>query len=52
MSTIVVIGGGLAGGTVVTSLREGGFEGDIVLFAAFDRLGWTSEPASAGELGD
>ncbi len=23
-----------------------------LLFAAFDRLGWTSEPASAGELGD
>ena len=50
MSTIVVIGGGLAGGTVVTSLREGGFEGDIVLFAAEPHAPYERPPLSKDYL--
>ena len=30
---IVIVGGGLAAGTAVTELREGGYDGDVVLFA-------------------
>ena len=30
---IVIVGGGLAAGTAVTTLREGGYDGDLVVFA-------------------
>lgn len=33
MSALVVVGGGLAAGTLVTQLRERGYDGDIVLLA-------------------
>ncbi len=48
--TIVVVGGGLAGGTAVTELREGGYDGDVVLFAAEDHLPYERPPLSKGYL--
>jgi len=50
MSTIVVIGGGLAGGTLVTSLREEGFDGDIVLFTAEEHAPYERPPLSKDYL--
>ena len=30
---IVIVGGGLAAGTAATTLRESGYDGDLVVFA-------------------
>ena len=48
--TIVVIGGGLAGGTAVTELRKRGHAGPIVLFAAEDHNPYERPPLSKGYL--
>lgn len=43
---IVVVGGGLAAATTVTELREQGYEGDIVLFAAEKHVPYERPPLS------
>jgi 3-phenylpropionate/trans-cinnamate dioxygenase ferredoxin reductase component len=48
--TLVVIGGGLAGGTAVTELREQGYDGELVLFAAEEHLPYERPPLSKGYL--
>ena len=48
--TIVVIGAGLAGGTAVTSLREQGYDGRIVLYGAEPHLPYERPPLSKGYL--
>ena len=44
--TFVIIGGGLAGAKAAESLRTKGFEGQVVLFAAEDRLPYERPPLS------
>lgn len=47
---IVIIGASLAGATAAAALREGGFEGDIVLVGAEARLPYNRPPLSKGYL--
>ncbi|MBN9634955.1 MAG: FAD-dependent oxidoreductase [Actinobacteria bacterium] len=44
--TFVIIGGGLAGAKAAEALRTKGFEGQVVLFAAEDRLPYERPPLS------
>lgn len=44
--TYVIIGGGLTGATAATTIREGGFEGRVILVAAEDELPYTRPPLS------
>ncbi|MHA7664265.1 NAD(P)/FAD-dependent oxidoreductase [Mycolicibacterium sp. HS_4_1] len=44
--TFVIIGGGLAGAKTAEALRTKGFEGQVVLFAAEDRLPYERPPLS------
>ncbi|CAM3423643.1 NAD(P)/FAD-dependent oxidoreductase [Occultella aeris] len=44
--TFVIIGGGLAGATAATTLREQGFTGRVVLFAAEDEVPYIRPPLS------
>ena len=46
MSRIVIVGGGLAAGTAVTSLRENGHDGEIVLFADEQHVPYERPPLS------
>ena len=48
--TLVVIGGGLAGGTAVTELRSAGYQGQIVLYGAEHHLPYERPPLSKGYL--
>jgi NADPH-dependent 2,4-dienoyl-CoA reductase/sulfur reductase-like enzyme len=47
---IVVVGGGLAAGTAVTTLREQGYDGDLVVFADEPHLPYERPPLSKGLL--
>ncbi len=48
--TFVVVGGGLAGAKAVEALRDGGFEGELVLLGAEDHLPYERPPLSKGYL--
>jgi NADPH-dependent 2,4-dienoyl-CoA reductase/sulfur reductase-like enzyme len=47
---IVVVGGGIAAGTAVTTLREQGYDGDLVVFADEPHLPYERPPLSKGLL--
>ncbi len=47
---VVVVGGGLAAGTLVTQLREGGHDGSITLFTDEPRAPYERPPLSKGLL--
>ena len=47
---IVIVGGGLAAGTAVTSLRERGYDGPIVLFTEEQHLPYERPPLSKAYL--
>ena len=49
-SPIVIVGGGLAAGTAVTSLRERGYDGPITLFAEEPHLPYERPPLSKAYL--
>lgn len=46
----MIVGGGLAGGSAATALRERGFDGDIQLIGAESRLPYNRPPLSKGYL--
>ncbi len=48
--TFVLVGGGLASGTAITTLREAGFDGRIVLYGAEPHLPYERPPLSKGYL--
>ena len=48
--TIVIVGGGLAGGTAATELREHGYDGRVVLIGAEDHPPYERPPLSKGYL--
>ena len=48
--TVVVVGAGLAGATAVTTLREAGYDGRIVLFGAEPHPPYERPPLSKGYL--
>jgi NADPH-dependent 2,4-dienoyl-CoA reductase/sulfur reductase-like enzyme len=48
--TIVIVGGGLAAGNAATTLREEGFDGRVVVFAAEPHLPYERPPLSKGYL--
>ncbi|HSV41136.1 MAG TPA: FAD-dependent oxidoreductase, partial [Nocardioidaceae bacterium] len=48
--TVVIVGGGLAGGTAATELRESGYDGRLVLFAGEPHLPYERPPLSNGFL--
>ncbi|MGA8979869.1 MAG: FAD-dependent oxidoreductase [Pedococcus sp.] len=48
--TFVVVGGGLAGAKAVEALRDGGFEGRLVLLAGEEHLPYERPPLSKGYL--
>ncbi|WP_347976230.1 FAD-dependent oxidoreductase [Microbacterium sp. ProA8] len=50
MSHMLIIGGGLAGGTAAEALREEGFDGDITLVAAEPHPPYQRPPLSKGYL--
>lgn len=50
MSHMLIIGGGLAGGTAVEALREEGFDGDITIVAAEPHPPYQRPPLSKGYL--
>jgi len=50
MSGVVVVGGGLAGATVVTTLREEGFTGPVTLVGAEQHVPYERPPLSKGYL--
>ncbi len=50
MSRIVIVGGGLAAGTAVTSLRENGHDDEIVLFADEQHVPYERPPLSKAYL--
>src|SRR4051812_27538439 len=50
MSRIVVVGGGLAGGTAVTEIRERGFDGSVVLLGQEPHVPYERPPLSKGYL--
>jgi 3-phenylpropionate/trans-cinnamate dioxygenase ferredoxin reductase component len=47
---IVIVGASLAGGTAAVTLREAGFDGDIVLVGAESQLPYNRPPLSKGYL--
>ncbi|MCA1982087.1 NAD(P)/FAD-dependent oxidoreductase [Nocardioides nematodiphilus] len=47
---LVIIGGGLAAGTAITSLRERGYDGPLVVFTAEPHLPYERPPLSKGYL--
>jgi 3-phenylpropionate/trans-cinnamate dioxygenase ferredoxin reductase subunit len=47
---VVVVGGGLAGGTAAFALREAGFEGEVTLVAEEPHLPYERPPLSKGYL--
>ncbi|HEX6515003.1 MAG TPA: FAD-dependent oxidoreductase, partial [Nocardioidaceae bacterium] len=48
--TFVIVGGGLTAAKAVEGLREGGFEGHLVLFGAEHHLPYERPPLSKGYL--
>jgi len=48
--TIVIVGGGLAGATAATELRESGYEGPVALLAGEPHLPYERPPLSKGFL--
>ncbi len=50
MPHIVIVGGGLAGGTAAETLREEGFDGDVTIVAAEDHPPYQRPPLSKGYL--
>jgi len=48
--TFVIVGGGLAAAKAVEGLREGGFEGRLVLYGAEHHLPYERPPLSKGYL--
>ena len=48
--TIAIIGGGLAGATVATELRERGHDGPLVIYAGEKQLPYERPPLSKGVL--
>ena len=50
MTHVVVVGGGLAGAKTAEALRENGFDGDITIAAAEDRLPYERPPLSKSYL--
>jgi NADPH-dependent 2,4-dienoyl-CoA reductase/sulfur reductase-like enzyme len=44
--TIAIVGGGLAAATAATELRDTGYDGDVVIFAAEDHLPYERPPLS------
>ncbi|TDP97794.1 NAD(P)/FAD-dependent oxidoreductase [Labedaea rhizosphaerae] len=48
--TIAIVGGGLAGATVATELRERGHEGPVTIYAAEPHLPYERPPLSKGVL--
>ncbi|WP_309127510.1 FAD-dependent oxidoreductase [Microbacterium sp.] len=48
--TIAIVGGGLAAATAVTELRERGYDGELVLFAAENHLPYERPPLSKDVL--
>jgi len=47
---IVIVGASLAGGTAAVTLREEGFDGDIILIGAETQLPYSRPPLSKGYL--
>ncbi|HET8926342.1 MAG TPA: FAD-dependent oxidoreductase, partial [Microbacterium sp.] len=50
MSHMLIIGGGMAGGTAAATLREGGFDGDITVVAGEAHPPYQRPPLSKGYL--
>ena len=50
MTHIVIVGGGMAGGTAVETLRDEGFEGDITVVAGEAHPPYQRPPLSKGYL--
>lgn len=50
MPTFVIVGGGLAGAKAAEALREKGFDGEVILFAAEDHLPYERPPLSKDYL--
>lgn len=50
VSTIIVVGAGLAGGTAVTELRERGYDGKLILIGAESHPPYERPPLSKGYL--
>ncbi|MDT0156229.1 FAD-dependent oxidoreductase [Microbacterium sp. ARD32] len=48
--TIAIVGGGLAAATAATELREKGYDGDVVIYAAEDHLPYERPPLSKDVL--
>ena len=48
--TIAIVGGGLAGATVATELRERGYEGPVTIYAGESHLPYERPPLSKGVL--
>jgi 3-phenylpropionate/trans-cinnamate dioxygenase ferredoxin reductase subunit len=51
MAHMLIIGGGLAGGTAAQTLREEGFDGDVTIVAAENHPPYQRPPLSKGYLG-
>ena len=51
MSHLLIIGGGLAGGTAAEALRDEGFDGDVTVVAAEPHPPYQRPPLSKGYLG-
>ena len=49
-SSVVIVGGGLAGAKTAEALREGGFDGPVTLLAREDELPYERPPLSKGYL--
>lgn len=50
--TIAIVGGGLAAATAATELRDRGYDGEVVIYAAEDRLPYERPPLSKQVLLD
>ena len=48
--SIAIVGGGLAAATAATELRERGYDGDVVIYAAEDHLPYERPPLSKDVL--
>ena len=51
MTHLLIIGGGMAGGTAAEALRDEGFDGDVTVVAAEPQPPYQRPPLSKGYLG-